>query len=518
MNESRPNRVLDFADFRALGEFLRRAPHLARSSFVRRALGKGGHSGLEGGVIEQLGLIVDELLDELPSRQRTIIERHDFGGESRSAVAADLGISIRHFCRERGEARRHITRALALREQSKAVTAIVSESSDVDSLLRLSEVLDNSGRWREGAAVLDRVANELASSERRVNAELQLSRLYSNAQRFALARHHVDIARTLSLRLEPAQRWRAFAADVIAANISVTSGDFASAAELLPRSIAQLRSHAYQTSDVGIEAAIADALALQANLAALQGDYKKAKRPLADILSIPRTGPQIQLYARSLSVAMDLYLTGPSDTGYETLVNCYHEAVAHGFLRIALSAASGISIHHRYRKQPKEAVAFLLPVEEIAYVFGASSTALDFFAELTLANIDTSAFEAALVSLRGLSENKEPGAVGLAELLASMIHFGLGEYQTALAKAESAETVFVKTGFDRFLPITLLCQSEALIALGLHDHARRIVPVLIDLAQKMDQHDRLAAAYDLMAKVTGRTTYVTQARKVRLRG
>lgn len=517
MNESRPNRVLDFADFRALGQFLRRAPRIARSAFVRRALSNGGYPTTDAGISEQLDLVVDELLDELPSRQRIIIERHDFGGESRSSVAADLGISIRHFCRERGEAQRHITRALALREQSTAVTELVTHDADLDSQLRLSEVLDNSGRWREGAAVLDRVANDVVSYEQRANAELQLSRLYVNAQRFALARHHVEIARTLSLRLEPSQRWRAFAADVIAANISVSSGDIFTATEVLPRSIAQLRSRVYQTSDVGIEEAIAEALVLQAEVTALQGDYKKAKRPLADVLSIPRTGQQLQLSARYLSVVMDLYTSGPSDEGYETLVDCYHKAIANGLLRSALSAAAAISIHYRYCQQPQKAAAFLLPLQETAYLFGSSSTAINFFTELTLANIDIGAFEAALTSLRGLRENKEPGGAGIAQLLASLIHFGLGDYKTALTNAEGAESAFIQTGFDRFLPAALLSQSQALISLGLQDHALRILPVVIDLTQKMNLPDRLASAYDLMARATGRTKYVTQARRVRLR-
>jgi tetratricopeptide (TPR) repeat protein len=512
--------VLDFADFRALGELLHRSSRITRSNFVKRAFADSGSPILDESRIKQLRRIIDELLGELPSRQRTIIERCDFGGESQTAVASELGISIRHLFRERNEAQRHIVDALAQRERAATAPAVVTGASDFDSRLRLGDVLDNSGHWREGATVLERLADDVDINEQRMTIELRLCQLYVDAQRLQLARHHAERARELSQRLEPSQRWREFSVDIEFARIAIFSGDVVTASELLPNSVAQLRSRTYQTSSAQIENTIADALILRTTVDLARGDVETARDSIASARSIARDSSQLDarvaISARCLAAMVDVVSGQDIDAAREQLMQCYREALAQGILREAIFAATSAGISYRLGNRAKDAIAFLTPLSDMADVIKSSIMASDFMLVLAHANAEAGALGAAQQYLRKCQDlTQEPRGRGLSQLLASRIHLAKGDYKTALEEAESAETTLTHAGFDRFLHVALLYQAQALSGLGRNDNARRIVSAAIELAQKAQEPRYLAAAYTLMGKVTDQPTYVAAARKLR---
>ena len=94
------------------------------------------------------------------------------------------------------------------------------------------------------------------------------------------------------------------------------------------------------------------------------------------------------------------------------------------------------------------------------------------------------------------------------------LHLARGEFAPALEVAGAAEKAYASHGLSRYVGISLRMQAEALAGLRESERAERIAARAID-ALKDSSHPRpLAAAYRVMARITGRRDYAVRARKL----
>jgi tetratricopeptide (TPR) repeat protein len=523
MSELRAGDELDAADLRACGELLtdlHRSSRIASNAFVVRILRNRQTATVDAELLERLRTVVSEVLDELPSRQRTIVERCDFGNETRDVVAADLAISHRHFSRERREAHRRIAERLVRLETPPAKAIVLAADEGIRSQLRLSTVLENNGRWEESIALLESLAQNTDSPARRIDFELRMSNVYFKAERLSLAKHHVDVARTLVTRLDLMDRWREFQIDAALAHFLLISGEGDRSADLFHRCTTQLRSWSHQSANTDI--ALADALSLRALLHMGRNELSAAAHAASEARTSaerwPRIDPQIDFSTRWIDALGRHLETGNATQARDDYLQCYNDGIAQGLTLSTLSVTSLISATYRQQSQPEKAVAFLTPLVEIARTLTPSEASRGVFMELASAYIELGGFDQAQRYLRDLEQPilSDPWGLANAQLLAARAHFGLRRYDDALASAEAAEAIFIRVGRKRPLGSVLLVQAESLAAVGRYKQAYRVLSGVIEVLQNSGDTQRLARAYDLMATVSDEPRYAAQARKLRL--
>jgi tetratricopeptide (TPR) repeat protein len=214
------------------------------------------------------------------ARQRAIITRCDLRGEKHAAVAADLGVSLREFYRER---RRAFERLLAnlesnLRESQQPVRALPTRFElDLDRVANFRLV----GAFGAAFALLERIASEATDPSDGVRAWCYGVEIASDIgdnerarQLFARALQHArgmaDVLEPIGeVNLQMASAYVAWNAGSDLAGASVHLERAAKAAEQLPPTIE--RDHVR---------AAAGALFHRAELSCLQGDPAAALRTL----------------------------------------------------------------------------------------------------------------------------------------------------------------------------------------------------------------------------------------------
>lgn len=508
----------DIADFCALGRFLYHAARAGPNAVVLRLLqAQGSPPAIDTRALESLQRSVADILEDLPSRQRIIVERYDFAGDRHTTVAAELGISIRHFWRELREAHHRIAEALGHRTTLPTISATLPKSDELAAHLRLSEVLENNGRWQEGAALLEGASNKTSLPEQRLQIELRLSNLYVEVERYSLSSHHAKAARAVADRLEPSQRWRSFEVDVMFARICYFTGNCARAFDILHGSIAQLRSWMHNTQ--GVETALVDALCLQVDLYCDRGNWQLARQAANDACTIiehsSQLTPHVYFAARWRSALVDLLQSARLADLRRDLFQSHTDAIDHGLTRDALHAAASISQSYRLEQRPEEAIGVLTPLLETARNVGRCQAFVELFMQMIQAHIELGGYATARNYLLELAANAG-NSQGALSLMDARLLFGLRDFESALSAAERAEEIFTRDGADRLVAVALLEQANALVALGRYDHARRVLPVAIEMSESAKQPSfRVAMAYDLLAKATGQPKYAAQARKLR---
>lgn len=507
------------ADFHELGRFLYFAKRVASNALLQRS------SGDEPIVIDprsvvKLEEIVHDALDNLTSRQRTIVERYDFAGEAYSLVAQNLGISTRHFWREHREANQCIANLLAAPEPGAMMPVIVCASDLIQEQIELSRVLENNGRWEEGAGMLEEVARDVDSVERQIDIQLRLSDLYRQAERFSLARRHAEIARTLAVRLDPSQRWREIAVEAAFAQNMHWTGETNQALRQLQRCATQLRLWVHDSS--GVEAVLAEVLLSCAWMNIACNELQSAARATYEsrtiIASLSKVDPQLDFSSRWTYAVVEHLMSHDSARASAEYLRCYGHAVTRGLTRSALDAAASVAAAYRLDGQPKRAIRFLNSLHDTALVLAPSTATRNVLKEIVEAHIELGEFETALSYLHNLEQPTitDPVNLGTAQLLGARAHAGLGNHTAALALSQSAEATFARLGYNRSIGRALLSQIEALVALERHAQARRVLPVAVEHIQAIDDSHRLARAYDLMAVVLDDPKYARRAQKMRL--
>lgn len=272
-------------------------------------------------------MLVEGALDELPLRSRIIIARCDLANELHATVARDLGISERHFYRERHEALSFLHEALERKRFQKPISFVVNIDSE-DIPLVYANALQNAGDVQQAIRFLEKALFKVSAHEARARLALQLGKLCCETSKISRAVQFLDIAyESLRLGSLPAPPSVELEAATLSATLLLHSDRINSAKSQLDRAIREFKRSAdvgnikYGRAMAKAQLTLADifetegsfsaalAAAFEANRITRQFELEPTLRSRALIaLSAMRvlTGSPVEMAMADLSTAYDL--------------------------------------------------------------------------------------------------------------------------------------------------------------------------------------------------------------------
>lgn len=509
------------SDLRACRELLQHLSHSGRlrdNLIARRILESGGQDGtrLSDAALSAYVLrAVEAALDGLSTRQGTIVRRCDIGGERYADVARSLSISMRHAFRERNAALRRI-----LAHFVPLPVARVRVSSAADDLwLRIAhaQALEHNGNWQSAADVLEGLGSALPDADRRCFVETRLARLYREAERFALAEHHVNAARELVARMDNRRSWQFSEVEVAAARLANATGDRQRADRIARRACIELQSWVHTSAERRVRDALVDGLMLCAEGAFGEDDLTSARFARAACEAIGQArflDPVLMIATRTGAAMIDWTQARGSSRCEAELRACYSLATKAGLTRQAVYVAAHLASCLRVAGNSRAAVEFLTPLVTIARTVGNGEPAAVFIFELVSSNLECQAPEIAHSYLGELRERTIGNALrwAYAESVAATMHLAQRDYALALRSAERAESTFMRFGKSRFVGESLGLQAEALVGLGQTERALKAVKLEIELLTGRTHPAELGKAYRILSRLPGNAKYAATAR------
>ncbi len=515
----------DGDDLGSCRELLRHLNHprrLRENAIVQRILKSGGQdgAGLSDTVLAEFVLrAVEFALDGLSTRQQAIVLRCNIGGERYADVARSLSISERHAFRERDAA----VRGMLERFVPGLPVARTRVSSADDGLwlqVAHAQALEHNGNWRPAADVLERLGSVLPDADRRCFVETRLAHLYREAECFANAEHHLNVARQLAARVENRRGWQLAEVEVAAARLADATGDSRGAGRLARRACAELQSWAHTTAERRIRNALIDGLTLCSEEAFGEDDLAAARFAYAACEAIGNArfiDPQFVIAARD-GAAMAGWVHGRDSRVCELeLRACYSLATQDGLTRQAVVVAAHIAGCLRIAGRSRAAMEFLTPLVAIARIVGTGEPAAALIFELVMANLESRDLETARLYLAELRERAvaNPLTQGCVEFVAAKTALAQRNYALALRCSEAAESIFMRLGKGRFVGASLRRQTEALLGLGQRERALKTIKLEIELLTAGRSHPtRLVEAYRILSRLSGNAKYAATARRL----
>ncbi len=475
--------------------------------------------GAPADIVDLLARGLSQILDELSPRRRAILQRCDVHGENATGVAKSLHISRRQLYRERRTALRWISQRLfadPMPPRSQPISVMSDRCADH---VALSQALENGGHWRPAADMLERLADDLDNPDQRADIEIHLAYLYLRSDRLAMARDRTEIARALARRVRAGHEWREAEADVLAADVALGAWDVRTAAQLAHRSASQLESWASGAGDIRIHNALANALLVESAVLMGRGEIESARALVGEARDITehneRIDRRLRITAQSKAAALDIFSGLRLEKAELDLKECYRQALLFGLTNDALGVAARLAGAYRLQKRPQAAIDLLGAPAEMSSMFAWQERARVLY-ELSNAFIEIGDLRAAHIHVVALCEMVVGNAArqGPAQLTVARLHVALQDWAPALLAAEAAETSFEQLGLGRLIGEALLLQIKALIGLGEPARARRIMTAAIGSIEMTNTGGRLAAAYKLMAQVSGQAKYASAARRL----
>lgn len=509
-----PRPQFDAETIRACGELLR-CVHESRP-LCANALARRISLPLD---YRDVARIVRCAFGELTMRQREIVVRCDIKGERYAAVATSLHVSERHVFRERRTALSSIVNRLLTEIPACTKPAVTVASDAFDVRFALGEALENGGNWQRAAEILERLAADVASLEQRGLVEVRLARLYRDADLFARAYHHADLAKRLAERATIDGDSQRVEADVALAGVAAGAGNWKHADDLAQQSIVRLRPWTDGSLGTRVPSALAEALLLKAELLVDNGGVEQAFNLALEACSVVGQNavePSVEISSRALAALTSILLLRDTQRSEEALWECYRAAVAAGLIRGSLIIATHLATHYRLNERPADALRLLAPLVSTARIAGTGWVQGDVLGQLVHANLQAGSLTAAAAYAAQLSECAagNPFTHALVEMSRARICLARREFAPALAAAGAAEAVYASVGLRLYTGMTLQMQAEALAGLGESERAQRTMSRAIDVLNETSHPRPLAGAYRVMARITGRRQYEVAARKL----
>jgi tetratricopeptide (TPR) repeat protein len=383
-----------------------------------------------------------------------------------------------------------------------------------------AQALEHNGSWQAAAAILERLGAQVDGADRRCFVETRLARIYSHAADGERAEAHLASATKLAAVAPSHLGWQEAEVAVTSAWLAAGSGGSYVADRLLRRSCAELESRSQTTNELRIRNALIEGLTLRAQLAIGRGDLEasanfasKASAAAADIHSLD---PQVTIYARTTSTIVKFLRGHDAQSTRAELEQCYALATNAGLTREAIMIATHIAGCMRLARRSMEAVKLLTPLAPAARSVAGGGPATAFFCEVVSSHLESRQIAAAGSYLAELQQCSpvNPLAQASVDLVSAKTHLARGRYDAALRSAEAAELGFRRLAQDRVVGTTLRLQAEALEQLGEHERALTVIKLAIEALAGRNHPTRLAAAYRVLASLSGEAKYAVAARRL----
>ncbi|MGZ3497796.1 MAG: hypothetical protein ACXWNZ_03020 [Vulcanimicrobiaceae bacterium] len=296
------------------------------------------------------------------ARQRSIVVRCDLGEEVHKSVAADFGLSLRQFYRERRKAQARLGETL--RNRLPRPQTELAELNRRDFALAQARSLRDAGRVDAAIETLLALAGEHDDVDRKIDLLALAADWMTDAQRLDRAEATLAIAAQWTSRLDAGPSARAHARiDVVRGALAWSRGDSGASRELSLRGITVLRG-TIGGNDRSSQAALALALLRQAAIDDDLGFLFEALRSLeavGELLTRIDPSPS-DLYARYLTLVALLRaeLHGNSPLADAAVERAIEHARSYPFSSQTVLAVVAASIHlEMNRAEPLRALRML---------------------------------------------------------------------------------------------------------------------------------------------------------------
>lgn len=457
--------------------------------------------------------VLRAVANDLPERQRIILTRCDLERQSHKRVAADLGLSMRQFYRER----QALIESLAeiLPERLRAHAASTASVVDVSALeLARARTLQYGGDPTAATVLLRSIAESFDDPRVATEARAQLASLFVQHNRFADCRVELSAMRSYLAQCRAKPEDLDWCAERIALErryLLECSGSQHEARRLdevaLPR-VERLM----QNDDPGSRELAVRAFTAAARREFMSGELQRAKSELESISAIVTAGG-IPADARVMSMVLYAIVLATmrteSTVASSLLSDAGAIAVRHGLSELALIAALGRSIDDEMRGAPASALALMHSILPLAK--RSASPLNHVHVCLRLADLEAGHGkpQAALLFLDEARAHITYGCYNwiYAELLTGQALLLTGAAADARTHAEQAVAAAAEQQNRRVEGIALRVLAEAHAALNARSAAIAAIEEAVSRLESNGYPLALFHAYRVAAALTGRTRY-----------
>ncbi|HZZ00615.1 MAG TPA: hypothetical protein VFE36_13690 [Candidatus Baltobacteraceae bacterium] len=455
--------------------------------------------------------IVEEALALLSERFRTILTRCDLAKERHAFVAAQLGISERHFYRERRKAILALGEALAALPQHR--TAIrASDADPVDASFACAAALCSVGRVGDAIDTLERALAATSSADARARIGIRLGTLCCDTGTFDRALSYVHFAQR-----ESHDRLRRFEAATVRAQIALRRGELENASREVEPVLASLKALA-PADAVQRARALVNAHLIAAEIADHRDAFGIGLEAAIEADAMARRyelEPALRLRAQMTLAHMRMLTGTPMPALLDHIAADYDFAQRHGLARDCADTAGLFCVLYSYAGIHDRALEFGRKALEIDRVVGADDRVHRYYvAWAFLRRGNTRAARSTL------GEIPSPGSSGdsfdhvVPRLIeAESLHLE-GRDRDALAIARRAVHSMRRAGSSRGLGSALRVQAEIQGALDERGWAQRSIDEALSLLRKTGPPYALAQAYGCSGRLTGNRRHKAAAREM----
>jgi hypothetical protein len=422
---------------------------------------------------------------QLPEPLRRIIVRCDLAKELHSVVAADLGISERHFYRQRRQALARLTEILLNAPVSARSCTVEAEPVGVQ--LSHAKAHENAGGFDAAIAILVNLKSSVRSPELGTTIACRLVEVCCSAGRLVEAQSYLKDAQGLATRASAANVRNS---DVTVSQLETAKLEFAwcfgdleyfrSVGEPLVRRLRRISQ-----SSIGNQTALEmliSVLLMLADSRCFKGAFREALDVTLEAMALLNKLDFVDdaLRLRCLNTFADLqtFMGGGLQPGLDELGKAYAQAQAKGIPRAAVNIAVNLCGVYTRSGDMGRALHFGYAALNV----GKSVCPSEEFARNTLAVAAVHLFRrelrparALLAQARALTPPENRYVSALATLFEADMNLIERNYTAALAAARTSAHTMEGLGMHRFLGSALRVEAEAQEALGNHAAAVRTI-------------------------------------------
>jgi hypothetical protein len=503
------------AAYSAAREMLRHRHHPQR--LLKNALIRAWLAGLSETpqddeiLIAALNRDVREAIQSMPERHSQILRRCDFEGSSHREVMGALGLSERHFYRERRAAIVELARRL---QQHPTIQRVRAEPDRLALCFARADALESAGRIDDALGMLSNLRGAVADEERG-RIEARLAEVNRDAGRFEAALEHVRACTHVTCADDARTEL-----DVLRATIAWQAGEGSCTTSSLDGSIECLRERARRRTPALIPHALSDALEISGEASLESSDWTRALSLFDEARTALAVAPEprrdVMVRALIWGATARSWIDRGLPTAARELESAYAMACAQSLPREASLALGRLcqlfDLLGNAKRAAELATTYLEPIA--AQLVGDWRAA----AHLDIAStcISTGQPAKAAAQLQLAKAAAPPGSFAYAASLMgdSEIALAMRDAPAAIEHANGALAEMVRLGRLRHVGAVLAVRAEALWLGGHQREASTQMYDALDLMRRYAHPLRLATQYRRAVRVTNNRAHARAAREL----